>query len=278
MNAIEIRGLCKRRGSFCMERLDFAVPSGCILGLVGENGAGKTTLIRLILNMLKPDAGSVRVLGGDPARTAIRQDIGVVLDTAGIPDCLSAAQLGSILKHIYQNWDEQAYAHHLERLALPSQKSFKEFSRGMKMKLSIAAALSHHPKLLVLDEATSGLDPVVRDEVLEMLNEFTRGEDRSVLMSSHIVSDLEKACDYIAFLHHGRLLLCEEKDRLLEDYAILHCTAEALSALDAGAVLGKKCSPYGAQALVLREAVPAGWQLSPVSIEELFVFMIKEAA
>lgn len=152
---------------------------------------------------------------------------------------------------------------------------FKDFSRGMKMKLGIAVAMSHHPRLLILDEATSGLDPVVRDEVIEMLSEFTRDESHSILISSHIVSDLEKLCDYIAFLHKGELLLCEEKDVLLEQYGVIHCTAEELRELDQAAVKGKRENAYGVEAIVERKAVPSWMSVSPIGIEDLFVFMVK---
>ena len=144
------------------------------------------------------------------------------------------------------------------------------------MKLGIAIALSHNAKLLILDEATSGLDPVIRDEVVEMFREFAMDESHAILISSHIVSDLEKLCDYIAFLHQGKLLLCEEKDRLLEEYGLVLCTPEQLMELDADAVKGTKKSPYGIEALVLRKNSPVGWKVSPVSIEDLFIFMVKE--
>ena len=147
----------------------------------------------------------------------------------------------------------------------------------MKMKLGIAIALSHGAKLLLLDEATSGLDPVARDQVVELLSEFTRDESHAILISSHIVSDLEKLCDYIAFLHKGKLMLCEEKDLLMSQYGILHCTSGQLADLDPGAVLHKQESRYDVEALVHRSAVPEGTALSPISIEQLFVFTSKEA-
>ena len=279
MNALEIRGLSKRFSGFQLENLDLTLPSGCILGLVGENGAGKSTTIKLILDMIRRDSGTVTILGRDNRENIrlTKEEVGVVMDEMGVPGCLTVRQVGKVMANTFHNWEEDTFRNLVSRFSLPQDKAFKDFSRGMKMKLGIAVALSHQAKLLLLDEATSGLDPVVRDEVVEMLAEFTRQEDHSILVSSHIVSDLEKLCDYIAFLHKGKLLLCEEKDRLLEQYGILHCAAEQLESLPSGAVLHKKIHPYGAQGLVLRSAVPAGLQISPVTIEELFVLMVKEA-
>lgn len=274
MNAIEIRGLTKSYGGFRLDGLDLTLPMGCIMGLVGENGAGKSTTVRLMLGMAKPDAGTVRLMGRG-GRELTRDEIGVVLDEVGITGCLTAEELGRVLRGIYKTWDDAAYAGYIDRLAIPRGKQFKDMSRGNKMKLGIAAALSHGAKLLILDEATSGLDPVVRDEVIDILCDFTRDEEHSVLMSSHIVSDLEKACDYIAFLHEGRLLLCEEKDRLCEEYGIMHCTAEELSALAPWSIIGRRTSPYGVEAIVRRATVPDGTALARVSIEELFIFMVK---
>jgi ABC-2 type transport system ATP-binding protein len=279
MNAIEIRNLTKSYPGFTLENLNLTLPSGCIMGLIGENGAGKSTTIKLILGMIHKDSGSITVLGRDNGDKIelTKEEIGVVMDEVGIPECLTVRQVGNVMKHTFQNWDDAEYTRLVQKLELPDQKQFKEFSRGMKMKLGIAIALSHNSKLLILDEATSGLDPVVRDEVAEMLINFTRDEDHSILISSHIVSDLEKLCDYIAFLHKGKLLLCEEKDLLLTEYGLIHCTADALQVIPVDAVKYKKETVYGVEAMVLRAAVPSGIQISPISIEELFVFMVKEA-
>lgn len=279
MNALEIRGLTKTYPSFQLDHLDLTLPSGCIMGLVGENGAGKSTTIKLILEMIRKESGTIRILGREDGKDICltKDELGVVLDDVGIPEWLNTAQVGKIMALTFRKWDCNTYEDLLKKLALPEKKPFKSFSRGMKMKLGIAIALSHHAKLLILDEATSGLDPVVRDEVVEMLYEFTREEDHSVLISSHIVSDLEKLCDYIAFLHQGRLLVCEEKDVLLEKYGIFHGSREELAELDPKAVLHKKESEYGTQAIVERERVPHGLKLSPISIEDLFLAMIKEA-
>ena len=276
MNAIECRDLTKSYRGFTLDHVSFTLPTGCILGLVGENGAGKSTTLKLLMNALARDGGQVSLLGVDnqsPEFLQTKQDIGVVLDEACLPEVITPRELGKLMALTYTRWDQGAYENYLARFAMPKDKKFKELSRGMKMKLGLAAALSHQPKLLLLDEATSGLDPVVRDEILTIFADFTRDEEHAVLISSHIVSDLEKICDYIAFLHKGRLLLCEEKDRLTEAYGILRGGAEDI---DPAAVCGRHTTPYGTEYLVRRSAVPAGMALGQVNIEDLFVFMAKE--
>ena len=275
MYAIEINGLTKEYKDFKLDNITLKLPSGCIMGLVGENGAGKSTTIKLILGMIKKQSGSVTVLGKDNT-VMDKDDIGIVLDEVGIPDCLNAVQVGKIMKRIYKKWDGDAYASYLDRLSVPLKKTFKEFSKGMKMKLGLAVALSHDPKLLILDEATAGLDPVVRDDLLDLFAEFTRSEDHSILISSHIVSDLEKICDYIAFINKGKLMLSEEKDALYEQFGLIHCSKEDFDNISSDAVKGKKITPYGVDAIVRRDAVPESIELYPISIEELFVFMVKE--
>lgn len=275
MNALEIRDLSKDFSGFRLDQLNLTLPAGCILGLIGENGAGKSTTIKLILDILRKDGGTITVLEKDHTQLN-KEDIGVVFDELGIPAPLNTRQVGNVMAGIFPNWDAAVYENYLRTLSIPEKKPVKDFSRGMRMKLGIAIALSHHPKLLLLDEATSGLDPVARDQVVGLLEDFTREEDHAVLMSSHIVSDLEKLCDYIAFLHQGKLMLCEEKDALLDKYGILRCTAEQLDTVDCDTVLHRKDTPYGSEALVLRSAVPDGMQIIPISIEELFVYMAKE--
>ncbi len=279
MNALEINNLTKEYTGFKLDGLSLTLPSGCIMGLIGENGAGKSTTIKLILDMIHKDGGEIKIFGKDSSEelTLTKDDIGVVMDEVGIPECLTAPQIGKVMKGIYKNWDEAAYEKLTQQFALLDKKQFKEYSRGMKMKTGIAIALSHGAKLLLLDEATSGLDPVVRDEVVELLGEFTRDEDHSILISSHIVSDLEKLCDYIAFLHKGKLMLCEEKDVLLSEYGIVHCNENQLKKIPEDAVLHKKTNQYGTEAIVRRKAVPSGIKVSRVSIEEIFVYMVKEA-
>lgn len=277
MNALEIRSLQKHRKGFSLDGINLTLPAGCIMGLIGENGAGKTTTIKLMLDMIRKDGGTVRILGKDSAEIS-KEDIGVVLDEVGLPTCLTACQVDKIMSKAYTQWSSDEFFAYLKRLNVPENKAFSALSRGMKMKLGIACALSHKAKLLILDEATSGLDPVVRDEVIDILLDFTRDEEHSVLISSHIVSDLEKICDYIAFLHKGRLILCEEKDRLYEQYGIIRCDEKTLSAIEPSAVIGKRVSAFGVEAIVRRDTVPEGVSIAPVGIEELFVFMVKEAA
>ena len=281
MNAIELNHICKSFGEFAIQDLSLTVPSGTICGLVGENGAGKSTTIRLLMNALRSDGGTARVLGVDvssPEFRAVKEDVGVVLDEAYYPETLTAVQVGKVMAGTYKRWDQGIYDGYLRRFDLPGKKPFKDFSRGMKMKLAIAVALSHQPRLLILDEATSGLDPIVRDEVLEIFNEFTREEDHSILISSHILSDLEKLCDYIAFLHRGRLLFCDEKDRLLEAYGVFAGTAEQMESLREEAVIGREASGYGGvRALVRREEVPAGLELERATVEDIILFMVKGA-
>jgi ABC-2 type transport system ATP-binding protein len=272
MNAIEIRNLSKHYQGFSLEKLNLTLPSGCIMGLVGENGAGKSTTIRMILGLTRPDSGEICVYG-QKLTQEMKEQVGVVLDEPGYPACMTADQIGRMLCGIYKNWEQDTFDEYLDKLQIPGNKPFRDFSKGMKMKLCLAAALSHGAKLLILDEATSGLDPVVRDELLDIFNDFTRDEGNSILISSHIVSDLEKICDYIAFLHRGRLMLCREKDELLNEYAFVQGSKEEIDGLDP---IGRRDGRFGTEAIVRREHIPAGMKTSPINIEELFIFMAKE--
>ena len=278
LNAIEIKGLMKEYPGFRLDGLDLTLPSGSIMGLVGENGAGKSTTIKLIMNAARRDGGTVSVLGTDNRSAAfneVKEDIGVVLDEAYFPEVLNANDVGHIMANTYRHWEPDTYQGYLQRFGLPRDKAFKDFSRGMKMKLAIAVALSHQAKLLILDEATSGLDPMVRDEILDIFNEYTRQEDRSILLSSHIVSDLEKICDYIAFLHKGKLVLCEEKDRLLEEYALARLSHQRLADLPEDSVVGVENDPYGVRALVRRDMVPHDLPLEHTNLEDIILFLAK---
>ena len=277
-NAIEIRGLTKRYKDFSLDNLDLRLPYGCVLGLVGENGAGKSTTIRLIMDALERDGGTVSVMGTDNKSKeflSLKEEIGVVLDETFVPEVINAKQMGKIMAGTYKNWDQAAYDGWIRRFELPLDKKFKDYSRGMTMKLGIAAALSHHPRLLLLDEATGGLDPMVREELLEVFADFAAEEGHAVLLSSHIVSDLERICDYIAFLHKGKLALCEEKDVLLDKYGILKCSREQLANIPEEAVHGKRVGTYGVEALVEREFMPRDAVVDRANLEDIILYMVK---
>lgn len=216
MNALEVSGLSKSLGDFRLQNVSFTLPMGCALGLVGENGAGKSTTISLLLGLLERDGGAVRVLGREHGAgfEAVKEDLGAVFDEAMFPDGVNARQVDKIARCLYKSWDSAGYFDHLRRCELPEAKKFKDFSRGMKMKLALAVALSHGAKLLLLDEATGGLDPFARDELLRELKALVADGQHAVLLSSHVVSDIEKLCDRVVFLHKGQVLLNEDKAAL----------------------------------------------------------------
>ena len=279
MNAIELKQVKKRYGDFALNDVNICLPQGCVLGLIGENGAGKSTLIRMMCGMCKPDGGEVVVLGERAGRSAaftrVKQDIGVVLDEACLPDELTAPQIAQCMRGIYTRWDDEVFGGFMRRFALPEDKAVRHYSRGMKMKLAIAAAMSHHAKLLLLDEATSGLDPVVRDDILDVFNEFTRQENHSVLISSHIVSDLEKICDYVVFIHKGNVILSEEKDRLLEKYALLAMERAQYDAMPKEGVRRMLDAHGTVRVLMEREYVPHGMPLERLGLEDMMLMIEK---
>ncbi len=275
MNAIEIRNLNKKFKGFALDNVSISLPTGCIMGLIGENGAGKTTVIKSVLGIIRPDGGEIRLFGKVPD-AEMKNDIGVVLDEVGIPAQFNIRNVDSIMKNSFTKWNSDVFYDYIKRFNLPDKKEFKTFSKGMKMKLGIAVALSHDAKLLILDEPTSGLDPLVRDEIIDIFNDYTRDENHSILISSHIVSDLEKICDYITFIHNGKITLCEEKDILLEKYGFVNTSEEVLARLDRSAVKGKKPHKFGTEAVVVRDKIPSNLDVKPVTIEELFVYMSKE--
>ena len=279
-NALELRHVSRRLGDFELRDVNLILPKGCILGLVGENGAGKSTTIRLLTGELRPDSGTVSVLDAEPGGPdfrAVKERLGVVLDDAWFPEILNARQVGTMMAMTYESWDAELYESYLARFALPREKNFKDYSRGMRMKLAIAAALAHRPEVLLLDEATAGLDPIVRDEVLEIFREFSEAEDHAILISSHILSDLEKLCDYIAFLHQGKLLFCQEKDRLLETYGLFVGTRQQVEELAENAVLAREDSGFGGvRAIVRRDAVPACLPLEKPTVEDIILAMVRK--
>ena len=278
--ALELRHVCRRLADFELRDVNLSLPKGCILGLVGENGAGKSTTIRLLTGELRPDSGTVSVLDAEPGSPdfrSVKERLGVVLDDAWFPEILNARQVGTMMAMTYESWDAELYESYLARFALPREKNFKDYSRGMRMKLAIAVALAHRPEVLLLDEATAGLDPIVRDEVLEIFREFSEAEDHAILISSHILSDLEKLCDYIAFLHQGKLLFCQEKDRLLETYGLFVGTRQQAEELAEDAVLAREDSGFGGvRAIVRRDAVPACLPLEKPTVEDIILAMVRK--
>ena len=276
-NCIEIKGLVKEYKTFTLGPIDLKVPGGSILGLIGENGAGKTTLIKSMLGITRPTAGAVKLLGTGPDRA--KEDIGIVLDDCFFSEHLRIKDVDSVLSRVFRSWDKALFRDYLDKFGLAGTKDIKELSRGMRMKLSLAAALAHRPRLLLLDEATAGLDPVVREEILDEFLAFVSDEDHAILISSHITSDLEKVADYIAYLHQGKLLLCDEKDRLLESYGRLVCAREELEQVDRGYLVSVRKSQYSTEALIRRKAdfkrLYPKLAVEPVTLDELMVLVVK---
>ena len=255
-NCIEIRGLCKSYGAFALKDVSFSLPGGAIMGLIGENGAGKTTTIKCMLNLIRRDGGEIALLGRDSLREerAVKADIGVVLDECFFHDSLRPRDIGRILAPSFPTWDDGLFRSYLDKFGLPAGQTVKEFSRGMKMKLSLAAALAHRPRLLILDEATAGLDPVVRDEILDEFLAFVCDEDHGILISSHITGDLEKVADYITYLHQGRVVLSEAKDVILDSYGRAAGTADQLARVDPADLVRVRRGSFGWEGLVADRA------------------------
>ena len=277
---MEINNLGKRYDDFELSGVSLAVEPGCVVGFIGSNGAGKTTTIKAILGIIAADAGTVSLFGqpvtcGSAEMDAIKSRIGIVLDTCAFPDTCRVCDVGAIGRAAYREWDAAQFAALCDRFNLAPKKKVSELSRGMGMKLTLAFALSHNPELLVLDEATAGLDPIARDEVLDLLYDFMQDETHAILLSSHITSDLDKIADSVTFVHRGRVLLSGERDELLDRHGILRCTAEQLKALDPAAVRAVKTGAFGCEALVRRDGIPENWPVEPVSIEQLMLFLTR---
>ncbi|MCI8526124.1 MAG: ABC transporter ATP-binding protein [Oscillospiraceae bacterium] len=275
-NLIEVRGLCKRYNGFFLDHVDLTVPAGTIVGLIGENGAGKTTTIKAILNVIRPDGGELRLLGRAPRDPQARAEAAAVFEDSYFPGGLSPRQIERSMAGICPGWDGARFQSYCGRFGLDLRKPVREFSRGMRMKLGLATALARRPRLLVLDEATSGLDPVVRGEMLDLFLEFIQDERCAVLLSTHITTDLERIADQIAYIHQGRLLFQEDKDALLEGVAVVRCAAQDLARLPARQILARKDGPFGAAALVrdpaaVRRALP-GAVVDPVRLDEMMQF------
>ena len=280
-NALEVRNLRKDYGDFALDKLSFTLPRGVIMGLIGENGAGKSTTINCILNEIQKDAGEILIFDKDNItdEKEIKSKLGVVFDENHFPDIFTPLEIGRFMAGIYSGWEWPTYRQFLEKFELPKGKKIKDFSKGMKVKLAFAVALSHNAELLILDEATSGLDPIIRDDVLDMLIDFVQDESHSVLVSSHITSDLEKVADYITFIHKGKLIISHDKDDLVDNYGIVNCGAAVFDVLDKTMVVAYRKEDYQYKVLVRdRNRASKNYPkaiVSPATIEEIMLFYVK---
>ena len=271
-NAIVVENLSKKYKGFLLDDVNFVLPKGCIMGFIGENGAGKSTTIKLILDLIKADSGKVTLLGKGKQDKDLKEQIGVVIDECFYPDNLKIYEIDKMLKKVYKTWNSDVFFKYLEKFSLDKGKMVKELSKGMKMKMMISVALSHNTKLLILDEATSGLDPIVRDEILDIFLEYMQDGEHSIFMSTHITSDLERICDYISFIHEGKLIFTETKDDLLDSFAVLKCKKEELQKLPSNAIKSTRENAYGVEALVYRKKISSGLVLERPSIEDIMLF------
>ena len=281
--ALQVTDLTKTYPGFQLDHVSFTLPQGAVMGLIGENGAGKSTTIKAILDLIGKDDGTVTFWGQKLSDSKhLKEDIGVVFDQGSFYETLTPTQIGNISAAAYTQWDQKVYDGYLARFQLPKDKPLKSFSKGMHTKLSIAVALSHHPKLLVLDEATSGLDPVVREDILDVFWEFVQDEHHSILMSSHITSDLEKIADYITYLHQGQVILSAQKDEILEQYGQVGCSAAQLSALEPELLTRVRRGEFGCHALVADRAafqrVHPELPVEPVTLDDIMLFVGKGEA
>ena len=278
-DALIISGLTKTYKDFMLNGVSFSVPCGSIVGLIGENGAGKSTTINAVLGLIQKEAGSICVLGKEQPDNEIKEQIGVVFDGNNYPEIFSTRKLNRVMKDIYHSWEEHTFLNLLKKFSLPTDKPIKQFSKGMKMKLAIAVALSHNSKLLILDEATSGLDPVIRDDILDILLDFAQDETHSILISSHITTDLEKIADYIVFIHEGQVVFSKLKDELIEQYGIIKCGAAQFEALDKSDIIVYRKMDYEWQVLVadrtaMKKKYPKAL-IDSASIDEIMLLYVK---
>lgn len=280
-NAIEVKNLTKKYDDFCLNNIALTIPKGSIVGLIGENGAGKSTLIRSILGTIKSNHDELNFFGYDfkSNETKIKQDIAVIFDTTHYDEEFTPLFIGQMLHYVYSNWNQKLYVDYLNKFNVPVNKKIKKFSRGMKMKLEFAIAFSHDSKLLILDEATSGLDPIIRDEILSIIRTYTEDEDHTVLISSHITSDLDKISDYIAYIHQGKLLFMKSYDELREEYGIIHVGKALLESLSTDDIVGYTNDAYSYKVLIRNrptlQKVFKDLEILRPTVEEIMLFYAK---
>jgi ABC-2 type transport system ATP-binding protein len=279
--AIEVNGLSKQYTNFNLDNVSFSVPKGSIMGFVGENGAGKTTTIKSILNLIHKDGGDIKIFGLDHVKEEqkIKEQIGVVFDESYFHDFLTIKDITKIMGRIYSNWSNETFESYVSRFKLPKDKIVKDFSRGMKMKLTIAVALSHEAKILILDEATSGLDPIIRDEILDIFLDFIQDEEHTILLSSHITSDLEKVADYITFIHDGKIIFSESKDDLIYQYGVVRCNKDDYDKLDKKHIVGVRKNKFGYEVMINNkreiERQHRDFVVDSTTIEEIILFKVR---
>lgn len=279
-NAIQIKGLTKKYDGFTLDNISFDVPKGTIMGFIGQNGSGKTTTIKSILHITDPDSGDVKLLGLDYIKNEYeaKENIAAVFDEIPFHDVLTANDLNKIFKGLYDNWDADTYYNYLDRFQLPRKKKISKLSKGMKMKLQIATALSHKAKLLIMDEATTGLDPVVRNEMLDVFREYIQDENNSILMSSHITSDLEKIADGVTFIDKGKILLSGSKDEILEKHGVIKCSKEDFKTIDKEDYISARINDFGVEAMVSDKEEAkrkySGLLIEKTDLDEIMLFYV----
>lgn len=282
MSVLELKDVTKNYGDFVLDKVSFEVSEGGICGFIGQNGAGKTTTIQLILDIVKKDAGEIRVFGTSTedkeALTLLKQDIGVVYDEMGFHEFLTPVDIGKMMKLIYRNWDDKVYKKYLENFGLPSGKACGKFSRGMRMKLQIAVAMSHHARLLIMDEPTSGLDPIVRNEILQIFQEFVLEENHTILLSSHITGDLERIADEVVFINKGKIVLAGNKDEILQRHGLMKCRKEELQKVEEEDIVAVRSGSFSVEILAknrqeCRKKYPEFMMEQP-SLEDIMLFYV----
>lgn len=274
--AIEIKDLVKQFDNFKLGPINLTIPKGTIVGYIGQNGAGKSTTIKLLLGLLNKDSGEIKILDEiNPSSVGLKDKLGIVFDDLLVPEEMTLIDVEKFCSRVYSKWNKNSFYKFKEKFNLPEKKIIKNYSRGMKMKLSIAVALSHNAELLILDEATSGLDPIVREEILDLLLDFIQDENHTILISSHILSDLEKVADYIAFINDGKILFMETKDELKENYGICTLSNEEVTSIDEEAIVGRRVHSFGQELLVKKNLIPNGIIFQKPSIEDIMIYFVK---
>lgn len=274
--AIEIKDLVKQFDNFKLGPINLTIPKGTIVGYIGQNGAGKSTTIKLLLGLLNKDSGEIKILDEiNPSSVGLKDKLGIVFDDLLVPEEMTLIDVEKFCSRVYSKWNKNSFYKFKEKFNLPEKKIIKNYSRGMKMKLSMAVALSHNAELLILDEATSGLDPIVREEILDLLLDFMQDENHTILISSHILSDLEKVADYIAFINNGKILFMETKDELKENYGICTLSNEEVTSIDEEAIVGRRVHSFGQELLVKKNLIPNGIIFQKPSIEDIMIYFVK---